>query len=519
MKEGQEVIDFCTEALDFERLLANHSCSQDSFLLELAYEEKEDDLQELVWLLDNCEEKCEFLWGNFSSNTFEKDLCKLFKERIRMLYKEISCLKNKIHTDSYTHFYELKYKIRTLMKQLAGIMTSSDWVSPAIYREGGWTEKGKFQQEEDTYMRMRGSEYVKKLEKNFLFEYYDINPSFEKKTIGFLTSSGMKAIEVALLAWRMISKENGLPIYYQDGLYFEAATLVKSIEPKAQVLTTEEIYYKLDRGEEIGCLIVDPGSTWPIRNGVNLEVLVQKLSTHKQKAPLFLIIDRTVTSIANQLFQKYGHKMPNNIVFISVESGLKYFQFGLDLSNMGFIAISSNLIRIPAILDLFEHLLNVLSANPDPTLMLYLPPFSREKLQKRLVRMGRNTTILYKLFSDSNEFKNISKVYTSISKRQKYQLNNQDWIGTLLYLQLHHLNSKEEYYNFSRKLITSSPLDLCLFSGSSFGFDTMRLCLVEEMNSSKENVALRFSVGRDPIDEFLKKIQYFQQFLKLKGVE
>ncbi|UOE58264.1 hypothetical protein HPB58_12945 [Priestia filamentosa] len=503
--------------IDWEKLIVDHSYLNNSTILELTFEERRKDIEELNWLINNCIEKYNSI-SYLYPNSNKLSIKGFFKEEITLLKKHISLLQSIENDSFFSIFIRIKYQIRRLLKQLSGMLTSTDWLSPAVSKKGSWTEKGDYQKEEDVYMRLRGSQNLKELERVFLNEYYEYSDVYENKTKGFITCSGMKALEVALIAYKMINKRDNSPIFYQDGLYYEGITLVNSIDQGAQSLTVEEIYNKLDDSEDINCLIVDPGTTWPIRKGIEMDILMKKICKIRHTKPFFLIIDRTVTTISSQIIRDYGEKLPKNVILISIESGLKYYQLGLDLMNMGFICIHGYLLRLPSFLNTFNHLLGVLSASPEPDLCFRLPPFSLKRLENRLIRMGRNTSLLYEMFKHLQEKKDISTVRPAIQDDYGYRIGKTNWIGTLLYVQSNELRDKEDYYSAARKISSNSPNNLCIFTGSSFGFDSMRVGPVEEANTISPNNAIRFSVGREPINEILLKGRYLQQFFNKKEV-
>ena len=67
----------------------------------------------------------------------------------------------------FLNFIKLKYNIRAVFKNLSGILTSSDWQSPAISTGSLVKEKGIGQINEDVYMRMNGHEFVTNFQDRF----------------------------------------------------------------------------------------------------------------------------------------------------------------------------------------------------------------------------------------------------------------------------------------------------------------------------------------------------------------
>ena len=86
--------------------------------------------------------------------------------------------------------------------------------------------------------------------------------------------------------------------------------------------------------------------------------------------------------------------LPSHVVLIIVESGIKYFQLGLDLTNLGFVTFTGNIFRMKDFVDIINHLSSVLSAIPDPVLLQRLPDPNLPFVEERLDRMARNTRLL-----------------------------------------------------------------------------------------------------------------------------
>lgn len=72
--------------------------------------------------------------------------------------------------------------------------------------------------------------------------------------------------------------------------------------------------------------------------------------------------------------------------------------------------------------------------------------------------------------------------------------------------------SLSDYANECENIVRNIQPNINIYSGSSFGFDTTRLCVVEEMFSSKLNCALRISVGRETIYETLQNALYLYNY-------
>lgn len=496
------------ESIDWEYLIETADIKP---YYELSILERAKDLKELMWLMEQCLLKVKEVERIFSKSSLEIEMVNIIRQHCKLLSQQLEIYKNTPQKCTFLNFIKLKYNIRAVFKNLSGILTSSDWQSPAISTGSLVKEKGIGQINEDVYMRMNGHEFVTNFQDRFFSEYYRIPLALQKKTLGVLTNSGMKALEMALIAYKTITKDI-FPIYFQEGYYFEGITLIKNIYSNAECISSTNIYQKIENNEDIGCLLIDPGTTWPIRDGINLDLFFEKLKHHRQKKPLFIIIDRTITSITNSILEKYEKMLPSHVVLIIVESGIKYFQLGLDLTNLGFVTFTGNIFRMKDFVDIINHLSSVLSAIPDPVLLQRLPDPNLPFVEERLDRMARNTRLLCSFFKYMVGRNLIKEVNTSVSMDKKYQINEYPWIGTLIYVKTLYSESLSDYANECENIVRNIQPNINIYSGSSFGFDTTRLCVVEEMFSSKLNCALRISVGRETIYETLQNALYLYNY-------
>ncbi len=230
--------------------------TQEPNLYQLSVNERREDLLELAWLISECENKLVEMDKYVLNYDFIKKLKDMYNKILYQLQQICIGYMEKTETCTLENYLELKYKIRLVLKQISGIVSSGDWQSPAI-SYNNVKEHGFIQKERDQYARTSGSLFVKEYEKEFFKEIYHLDRLNPNKCKPYLTNSGMNALEMGLLAFKAITKEK-LPVYYQSNYYYEGVTLAQSMFPKAQPLTVPHIYEKLDKNETIGCLLVDP---------------------------------------------------------------------------------------------------------------------------------------------------------------------------------------------------------------------------------------------------------------------
>lgn len=496
-----------------QSLGAGHLSTQDMRLFRFTREqivsERTDDLHELKWLWGESLYKLTAL-----ENTEEPELVPL------PFYREVlSHIRNRI--DGYLEnpascaavdFLRIKYELRMMLKQLGGVLSSSDWQSPSL-TQSPVKEQGSRQTEVNVYLRTGGSDHLQRYEDRFFREYYPMSPESRARSAANLTVSGMKALEAALLISRILTS-NRLPLYHQVGYYFEGITLLRDMYPDARSVSVEQIYEMVDNQEEMGCLLLEPGLTWPVREGIDLEILFSKLENHRQELPLFVIIDRTLTSIANPLFQRFADRLPEHVILVCVESGIKYFQFGMELTNLGFLAFCGSRVSDEPFAKLLEHVMNVLSGVPEPSLVWRLPEPSMPILQKRMHRLARNMNVLFEFFEELRSEGHVRSLFPSVPEFQPCQVLGEPWIGSLMYFQLPEVATFQEYERIAAEWVQQAPPSLHFHMGGSFGFDTMRVNAVEESPERENNSALRLSVGRDTMEELARKGAFFRKLLQ-----
>lgn len=414
---------------------------------------------------------------------------------------------------SFEQFIYMKYRIRISLKLAAGLLTAADWQSPA-YEDG--IEHG-LQSERGTYLRSNGSDYVKTYQEQYLNELFDIPSRYRSRLKGFVTCSGMKALEAALYMYKLTMRSHGdtdFPVYIQKGSYYESVAICSFIFDHAEVLTNDQIYEKLQAKEEIGCLLLDPGTLWPALDGIHLCRVFELLKKRRGSAPFFVIIDRTTTSITNQPFAHFLDDSPSNLILIVIESAMKYNQYGLDLCNQGFLAIYGNLMRHQKYSNLLIDIMNITTAFPSPTSLHALPAPNRAIMTNRLLRLTRNSEILYRELAPLADRGDIRVLFRAIETDEFRSSNDTPWTGGYVILQLNRCKRKDECEAFIREF-SRQHKDIFIYSGGSFGFDTTRFTVLEDL-SDLENCAIRISAGRDPFSIAQYKASIIRRYLEQK---
>ncbi|SDD31228.1 hypothetical protein SAMN02799630_02739 [Paenibacillus sp. UNCCL117] len=497
------------DSWEWGRFLHDDQARHGAVGLRTELEERLEDLSELRWLLDGARDELELYRDSFPDGRFERELAAAFAHQADKLERQTAAYEREPEACDWNAYLGLKYEIRTLIKQLGAVVAGSDWQSPCkrfkssdpdVPREAGYT-----QEEQNTYRRSYGSEAVKDYEAASLRAYYAMSAEARRRCVGFLTTSGMKALELALAAYRSFTGE-ALPAYLQQGFYGEGVELARLLLNRPTELEPQEMYAKVERNEPIGCLLVDPGMCWPVRPPVDLGRLMEGLCRHRQEEPLYVIVDRTLTTAANPLFAKYADRLPPHVVLISVESGIKYMQLGMELANTGFMVAAGRQLEQEAQRQSWVTLLALLDAGADPLTVRQLPVPDQERLTARLSRLNRNAYWVDAFLTHLMREGKITAYQRSVEPSDQYLIEGRRWMGSLFYIQLPGCRSERDYQAWVDAFVAGAPEEAHFVSGGSFGFDTFRMNAVA--GELGLEAALRVSVGREPIGQLLSRLVY-----------
>ncbi|MDF2668449.1 MAG: hypothetical protein K0R67_755, partial [Paenibacillus sp.] len=243
---GGEVMNLTD--VDWGALFASNSLfhwDSDSVLQAIEQRERMEDLEELSWFLEVIHERLQVYRDEFPHRKFEQELALAFGHQTDLLRDRVEMYKQHPMQCNFNMYLEIKYEVRTLHKQVGSVLSGSDWQAPAIevapYKTVVPAEAGYTQEEQGTYMRTYGSEYVKTYEEKMLNAFYPMSAEARKKCIRYLTSSGMNALELALVAYKKHTAEQ-LPCYVQTGFYCEGNDLASALLDHSQEKSVEEIY-------------------------------------------------------------------------------------------------------------------------------------------------------------------------------------------------------------------------------------------------------------------------------------
>ncbi|WP_010273090.1 hypothetical protein [Paenibacillus senegalensis] len=477
-------------------------------------EDRLADLRELRFLLNGVKGRLNQFREAYPDDRFEQELSEVYERQLSRIERTLSKYEKDIQTCDLVAFLELKYAIRKSYKQIGSLLAASDWPSPCISLgdsvSGEAAESGYGQLEEGTYQRSYGSERVKQHERAVQKAFFPVPPGSQHNVLCFAASSGMKALELALAVSK--SSSGSLPQYYQAGFYGEGVELAKVLLGNPVEMHPDEIYRRIESNERIGGLMVDPGACWPVHLPIDLERLMRGLHRHQQDDSLYVIVDRTFTTITNPLFENYLDKLPEHVVLIIVESGIKYLQYGLELSNVGYVAAAGQRIGRPEERERWIEHLAILDAGADPMAICQLPEPDLHYYSLRLDRLNRNAYWVRSFLDYLCEEGLILSYYSAITPSPQFKIMGKPWAGSVFYIRLKEGKvSETECLEWINELVASAPDQEHFVSGGSFGFDSFRLNAVNDDQGM--GTALRLSVGREPFQQLMAKLRFLHQYL------
>lgn len=434
----------------------------------------------IAWLLDQymhvLNEDCPY-----EINTYKK----IFLNKYHDFCKKI---------ENMYGFYEyltLKYQIRNAYLQMVSLRNCDFWCSGNIEMNPS-NLSSYLQSVKNFYARTSGSKQQIKAESNFKREF--IAPVMCNSTdyAFYLTDSGMSAVNLAIHLSHYFSHIG--PLYVQKDLYYEVFPVLKAVYKQVNFIDVGDIYDLLASDSEISCIFAEYTRQTTIENPLSLQELLLRISHHKQKSLLFVILDRTFFSLDDQFYDLISKiKLPHNTVIISVESLLKHHQYGLDMVNLGACFIYSSMCHKKIFLDVTDLLYNALSCRPNPMMCDRLFPFNKKILENQFNIAKSNAALLHQSLVD------FSVIPVTMSK------NTYISTADILYIPVHNFEIGEEIIS---RILKKQAIN----HGQSFGFDITRLCCEKDILTKE--VYLRISVGTEDETVFEQMSIYMRDILK-----
>lgn len=438
--------------------------------------------QIIEWILEKCRENL----TDLKSEDFE------YK---KAFLKEWSCLDEQLRErdSTYCDTLKLKYKARNLYKKISEFVLADSSIS-ATENEMYSFYIGSYQKKkilENYYTRTSPRPIYQKILNNFIAEFIYPYTSFGYFQI---TNSGMSAFTVALLFSKYFYKL-GKRIVMQSNLYYELYFNIDFVYNKYDILEFNQINLDLMNDESTHCIITG------YFNDLNIYKFLDTLRKTNRKSFLFVIIDRTLFSVIDNYYQILSKdRIPTNVFLISVESLLKNHQYGLDMTNLGFITIYNRLINAKLLKGILQKMEQTIYNSPSEADLLATLPFNYYYSKQMFLKASANTKLIYQALKSKNSNKRYDIVLTA---PKELYISNSLWYGNQIYI----YESSGKISDKFNKLIQSS----LFVNGQSFGFDITRISLCIDYFDKREMI--RIAIGTEPIETVNKIIQVLEVVL------
>ncbi len=487
----------------------------DHILLQEAIEDSRQDLDEILYLLNDCTNRLK---------TFLRDIRRAKLHILSATYQETV-----ITTEQYLDIYHLHTQqvanclnklahisptmtllrqaeeiiekdrdfLRSYQARIGTLITSTDWQSPSfahsIRSQAGRQTNTIYATINDYKRDQHWDAY--RYERVFLKEYIDALVKFPVQVLA--TSSGMAAfttiLNFLLLEHKAIRPVLiGKSIYFQNKILLNAAYGDKIIEVDES--DTDAVLSAIQTHNP-SIIILDSLTNMPNIALPNINGITEYLIKHARDET-YLIIDNTGLSVAFQPLPLFIGRL-TKVRLIVFESLNKYYQFGMDRVTGGILWNYGGDTG-----KLFDYRVHSGTNIPDVSVDS-LPTPNRKLLTLRLTRHQRNALFLathLQEWIDSHQAYPFTKiVYPGLSNHPNYQLKK----GKVFYGSYLSIQFKKKYQNVTAyKRFVSSVMDeakrqhVHLISGTSFGLNTTRIYLTA-LRSKPSTPFVRIALGTE----------------------
>lgn len=300
-----------------------------------------------------------------------------------------------------------------------------------------------------------------------------------------LTNSGMSAISLILLLLKKILNHNMRLGYYSD--YFETENIIHVLEKNPIKIRVIEDFEK----NNINVLFLEYPTYFKKFDFDLIDLIINKINNTDKT--FFIIIDTSLESL--NILKFYTILNNKNIILIEVKSGLKMYQLGLELFNLGIYSIigkNSNIIK--KLYELSLTLKGILGYNVPVFNYLILKKyniFENKVFKKRYVKQ-----ILY------NNYLFFSKI--SINKFEKVFFYS-EYKKPFVFFKFKNKNDFNKFKNF----IFNQKKEYFIINGMSFGFLTTRYEFIDKLLLFKVSVGFFYNYSTKKLLETILK--YFKE--------
>ena len=397
-------------------------------------------------------------------------------------------------------FLENSEIFRCLLSELALYQTQFDWRSPA-YKSSLYSNIFSYSElniKKINYARYGDKET--KLEKNVIKSWYK-NTKSQLRCLS--TASGMSAytvVEDFLLKYHIKKGGVVLTIPY---IYFEVFEQLNILHLQKYIMLHQtQSYDAIDICKDIdkynpSVIFIDLMTNNGNIATVDLEIIYQHLAKKYQNKKIYVISDNTMTPTYNPFlsWEKYlNPENKNGPRLIVYESGNKYRQLGLDLTNAGFM--TSYQFEVS---NLHRSRRNTGQNLSDYSNYIF-PIYNKKVFNMRMSRIQRNALLVCEIINDRSKYFNANHPLIENNKFSGISLKYNICSGIVTFIfTLGQLNNKLSYDKLILAVLSQAKQKgISVSNGLSFGFDVSRISASASM-AENTTPFLRLSCGTENI--------------------
>lgn len=387
--------------------------------------------------------------------------------------------------------------LRIHQVQTGALITSTDWQSPSYahtVRSQAGRQINAIYATVNDYKRDRHDD-ASRFERAFVKEYVDNWIKFP--VYAYATASGMAAF-TTILNYLLLEKKAKGKVLIGNSIWFQNKGLLISAFGN-QIISVDESdtpeIIHIIKNERPSMVIFDSLTNAADVSVPNLPEIIQAV-VKNAKEETYIVIDNTCLACTFQPL-KYVFAKRTPVRLLVFESLNKYHQFGMDRVTGGIIwCYGAGTMQIS---DYRAHL----GTNIPDASIASLPSPNRKRLNARLARHSRNTTII------------VERLQLWVNTHQKNPIDSISYPesashGSFFVVRFKEFYQSVPYYNsfVSKIMHEARKRKIDMIGGTSFGLNTTRIYLTS-LKSKPSAPFVRISVGTEHLAQIELIISVF----------
>lgn len=305
-----------------------------------------------------------------------------------------------------------------------------------------------------------------------------IDSDFYHKTIFF--NSGISAIYNVIISLKRILRKEKLNILTQSS-YFETGMInsilmnsISTLDSNTDVEFDVIFIESIDYNNLCYCSLI--------------ELIQSREISFSDNQITFIIVDTTLYKDKNEVENTFGKIFPTNVILIEVESLIKFYQLGLELSNVGAVTIYSHYSICEIVDDLAVYLKKVRNISGSNLNLYEIALLSNELM------LNHDLVDVYR----TRIYKNARKFYDILSKEKSNfkfiypEKNKGESPFIIMKNESYTIDDYLLYCSLLKIIVEEEEVDVIM--GSSFGFNHTRYELIIT-DRVKGEAFIKLSIG------------------------